>query len=345
MDDTTLPAAGQPGAPQTTRRGAWPYALAGALALEAAGLRLAAAAPEAGGAPAVAGQAPGLPDFPIVDGHVHLWDLRRTAVPWVRGNAVLDRSYGPADLSQQAGDVALGALVYVEVGAAPQYTLLEADWVVEQAARDGRIQGMVAYAPVEYGEVVRPYLDALISRGPLVKGVRRGWQGGDPRLPISDDFVRGVQILGEYGLSFDVLARSPEETASAIRLVERVPGTRIVLDHLLKPDIKQGALEPWRTQLRELAAFPNVSAKISGLVTEADQQNWTPADLAPYVEHALTVFGEDRVVFGGDWPVALQASTYPRWVATLSGLTAGLSPAARRKLFAENARRFYRLPT
>jgi L-fuconolactonase len=321
-----------------------PEAGAGALALEAGGLHAVGAAPLPGGAPTAARQTPGLPDFPIVDGHVHLWDLTRTAVPWVRGNAVLGRSYLPADLGQQAGDVALGAIVYVEVGAAPQYTLLEADWLVEQAARDGRIQGMVAFAPVEYGEVVRPYLDALVARGPLIKGVRRGWQGGDPRLSVSDDFVRGVQILGEYGLSFDVLAKAPEETASAVRLIARVPGTRFMLDHLLKPDIRQGALEPWRTQLRELAAFPNVYAKISGLVTEADQQSWTPADLAPYVEHALSVFGEDRVVFGGDWPVALQASTYPRWVETLSGLTAGLSPAARRKLFAENARRFYRLP-
>jgi L-fuconolactonase len=279
-----------------------------------------------------------------VDAHVHLWDLARTAVPWVRGNPVLDQSYGPQAFAEHAAGVPVGGIVYVEVGAAPQYTLLEIDWVVEQAARDGRIQGLVAFAPVEYGEVVRTYLDALVGRGPLVKGVRRGWQGGDPSLPLRPEFVRGVQLLGEYGLSFDVLAKGPAETESAIALAGRCPGTAFILDHLLKPDIRQGTLDPWRGQMEQLAALPNVYAKISGLVTEADQERWTPGDLAPYVEHALAVFGEDRVVFGGDWPVALQATTYPRWVDTLGTLAGRLTPVARRKLFAENARRFYRLP-
>jgi L-fuconolactonase len=93
-----------------------------------------------------------------------------------------------------------------------------------------------------------------------------------------------------------------------------------------------------------LAAFPNVLCKVSGMVTEADHQRWTPDDLKPYVEHVLAAFGEDRVVFGGDWPVAYQAARYRRWVETLDSLTAGLSEPAKRKLWAENARRFYRLP-
>jgi L-fuconolactonase len=102
-------------------------------------------------------------------------------------------------------------------------------------------------------------------------------------------------------------------------------------------------LDPWREHLAQLAALPNVWCKISGLVTEADHHGWTPEDLAPYLAHALRVFGEDRVVFGGDWPVLLLAASYDRWVETLDGLTQHMSPVARRKLWKDNARQFYRL--
>jgi L-fuconolactonase len=128
-----------------------------------------------------------------------------------------------------------------------------------------------------------------------------------------------------------------------IELVRRCPDTSFILDHIGKPHIKDRLLDPWREQIAELAALPNVSCKISGLVTEADPERWTTDDLAPYVAHVLEVFGEDRVVFGGDWPVALLASSYRRWVEALDALTTHLAPQAERKLWAENARRFYRL--
>jgi L-fuconolactonase len=130
--------------------------------------------------------------------------------------------------------------------------------------------------------------------------------------------------------------------ASVIELVRRCPKISFILDHIGKPDIKQHVLDPWRAQMRELAALPNVICKISGAVTEADHDRWTAENLRPYIEHALDVFGEDRVAFGGDWPVVLLASSYQRWVETLDGLTIGLSEAAKRKLWAENAKRFYR---
>jgi L-fuconolactonase len=116
-----------------------------------------------------------------------------------------------------------------------------------------------------------------------------------------------------------------------------------MLDHIAKPNIQEHLLDPWREQMRKLAALPNVVCKVSGMVTEADHANWKPEDLAPYVAHVLEVFGEDRVAFGGDWPVVLLASPYRRWVETLDALSAHLSAEAKRKLWAENARRFYRL--
>jgi L-fuconolactonase len=116
-----------------------------------------------------------------------------------------------------------------------------------------------------------------------------------------------------------------------------------MLDHIGKPGIAAGFRQPWQAQIEELAALPNVMCKVSGLVTEADLEHWRQEDLAPYVAHILAAFGEDRVAFGSDWPVVLLAAEYHRWVETLAELTSHLSPAAQKKLWADNARRFYRL--
>ncbi|MBC8163237.1 MAG: amidohydrolase family protein, partial [Roseiflexaceae bacterium] len=199
------------------------------------------------------------------------------------------------------------------------------------------------FAPVEHGARLRGYLDALVATSPLIKGVRRMLQG-EPhaKICLAPDFVQGVRLLAQYGLSFDICVKH-DQLAPVTELARRCPDTQFMLDHAGKPDIKSGVLDPWREEIAALAALPNVMCKISGLVTEADHTAWTTDQLAPYVAYALAQFGEDRVAFGGDWPVALLASPYPRWVETLDGLTAHLPEAVRRKLWAENARRFYQL--
>jgi L-fuconolactonase len=283
-----------------------------------------------------------VPDLPIVDTHVHLWDPARFRIPWVDGNALLDRPYGLREFGAAVAGLEVQGLVFIQAEVAESYALLEAQWVAGLAAQDQRIRGIVPYAPLEYGDRARAFLEALLAVGPLVKGVRRLLQGLPVEYCLQPAFVRGVQLLPEYGLSFDLCIRR-QHLASAVRLVQQCPNTRFILDHIAKPDIAAGVLDPWRQQLQQLAACPNVSCKISGVVTEADQQRWTPQDIAPYVLHTLEVFGEDRVAFGSDWPVVLQAATYRRWVETLDELTTGISEEARRKLWAENAKRFYRL--
>jgi L-fuconolactonase len=283
-------------------------------------------------------------DISAVDAHVHLWDTSYFPVPWIVGNPVLDQAYVLDDYQAHTAGLGIKAIVYVEVAIASEYTLLEADWVVARAAENPLIQGMVAYAPLEYGERVRSYLDALVTRGPLIKGVRRGLPSPTDTKFDHPSFIRGIQILSEYGLSFDILGKGTAHLDKAIEIAKAAPDTSLMIDHLLKPDIKQHTLDPWRAQMTQLASFPNVSTKISGIITEADPKNWTPEDLQPYVAHALNAFGEDRVVYGGDWPPVLTAAPYARWFETLDNLTAGLSPQAKRKLFGDNARRFYRLP-
>ncbi len=236
-------------------------------------------------------------------------------------------------------------MVYVQAAWASEYSLLEADYVTSLAAHDPLVQGMVAYAPLEYGEQVRSYLDSLMVHGTFIKGVRRGLPSpSDTTFPM-DRFIRGIQILPEYGLSFDILGKGTPHLDMAIKIAQSAPNTKLIIDHLLKPFIKEHQFEPWHTQMAQLASFPNVYTKISGLATEADQANWTADDLKPYVDDAIKLFGEDRVVFGGDWPPILIAnSTYARWVQTAMDLTASLGASGQRKLFGDNARIFYRLP-
>jgi len=284
-----------------------------------------------------------MPEVPVVDSHVHLWDPTHFAMPWLAGDPIIDVPFGPADYRQHTAGVPVEAYVYLEVDVAPYYALLEAQWAAARAAEDPRLQAIVAHAPLEYGERCRAYLDALVGVSPLVKGIRRLLQGeSDPEFCLQADFVRGVKLLPDYGLSFDLCIRHTQLPA-IIALVRQCPQVDFVLDHIGKPEIAAHRLDPWREGIRNLAAFPNVSCKMSGFVTEADAAHWTPDDLAPYAAHILESFGEDRVMFGGDWPVVLRASSYRRWVDTLDALTAGLSDTARRKLWADNARRFYRL--
>ncbi len=281
-----------------------------------------------------------MPDGPVIDSHVHLWDPQRFRMPWLDDNAQLNRALGSNEFSLDSDGLGVEAVVYVQVDVTPAYGLLEARWATEQGAL---VAGIVAWAPIEDGATASSYLDALLTIDPRIKGVRRLIQSEtDPEFQIRPDFLEGLRLLPRYGLSFDICIRH-DQLARSIQMVRACPETFFVLDHLAKPNVKAGQLEPWRDQITELAELPNVVCKVSGLVNEADRTHWTVADLKPYVLHVLEAFGEDRVLFGGDWPVVTMAASYRRWVTSLDHLTPHLSPNVRRKLWADNARRVYRL--
>lgn len=281
--------------------------------------------------------------LPIIDAHVHLWDPVHFRLPWLDSNALLNQRYLLDAYRAHTAGLPIEGMVYVQVDVAPAYALLEAHFVAGLAQHESRIGAIVAWAPLEDGDRARSYLDALVSISPLIKGVRRIVQSEpDANFSLRPDFVRGVQLLPAHGLTCDICINHTQ-LAATIALVRQCPEVVFMLDHSGKPAIATGQVEPWRAQMSELAALPNVLCKLSGMVTEADYQHWTVEQLAPYVQHVLAVFGEDRVVFGGDWPVVLLAAEYRRWVDALDALTASLPEAARRKLWAENARRFYRL--
>jgi L-fuconolactonase len=277
---------------------------------------------------------------PIVDSHVHLWDPQRFRMPWLDDLDALRRPFGLETFAEHARGLNVREIVYVQVDTTPAYGFLEARWAARQ---DPQVAGVVAWAPMDDGRVAATYLESLKELGPRIKGVRRLFQSEpDPDVLVAPDLLRGLRLLPEYDLSFDICIRH-QQLPCTLEMVRACPETQFILDHLGKPDVRAGLLDPWREHVAALAELPNVVCKVSGLVTEADHARWTAGDLEPYVAHVLQVFGEDRVLFGGDWPVVTLAAEYGNWVTTLEQLTSNLSATARQKLWADNARRIYRL--
>jgi L-fuconolactonase len=239
--------------------------------------------------------------------------------------------------------VAVDKLVFVEVDVAPGQHLDEARWVAETAKADPRIQAIVASVPLEKGAAAETDIAALAEK-PLARGVRRLIQPhvAEPGWCLKPDFVSGVKLLSKYGLSFDICILHPQ-MGDAIELVRRCPEVSFILDHIGKPGIRAGIREPWWGQIKELAELPNVSCKISGVVTEADHKAWTYDQVAPYIERAIECFGFDRVMFGGDWPVCELATGYENWVSTLDRVLAKVARAELENLYRNNAIMAYRL--
>ncbi len=254
----------------------------------------------------------------------------------------LNRAWEPPDFSAASEGLSIEGIVFVECGREAAQNLAEAAWVTELARADSRILGIVAHAAVEIGAAVRPDL-AVLARNPLVKGVRRLLQDEtESGFCLRPAFVEGVRALAEFGLSFDLCLYHPQ-MPDAIELVRRCPDVTFVLDHVGKPAIREGRLDPWRGHMRELAALPNVWCKISGMTTEADIGRWRSEDLRPYIDHSLECFGFTRSVYGGDWPVATLATPYSRWLGEVQAAVRGVPEEDQRDLFMRNAARCYRL--
>ena len=281
-----------------------------------------------------------LPDFPIIDAHLHLYDPARLSYPWMRDVPKLNTRHMPEDYRAATGRVEVEAAVFVEVDAAPDQKLAEARFVSDLAESEPFVAGIVAAIALDAGS------DELAQARPLPKlrGIRNLIERHteEPGWCLREDFVAGVQSLAAMDLSFDLCLKHPQ-LADATELVRRCPDVRFVLDHIGKPGIRDGLTEPWTQEMTALAALPNVWCKISGVVTEADHADWTEAEIAPYVAHALDAFGYERCMFGGDWPVSELATRYERWVALVDTMTQSATPVERRKLFRDTAIGFYRL--
>lgn len=277
----------------------------------------------------------------VIDTHAHFWDVKTLEYPWIEPGSVFDRTCLPQDYRRAAADIPIGGIIFIECDTHARCCLREARWAQELAAVDPRIQGIVARVPLTGNPNVAADLDALATL-PLLKGIRDNIQSHPPGFAIRSTFVRGVRQIARRGLHFELCLRHGQ-LGETLELVRRCPEARFVLDHCAKPDIRRGGREPWASQIRAMAALPNVVCKISGLVTEADWEAWRPEDILWYARQAADAFGPERIMFGSDWPVNEAAGGFVKWYRVAASLTDSWSTAQRESFFCRNAERVYRL--
>jgi len=286
--------------------------------------------------------------LPIVDTHQHLWDLSRFDLPWTKGEEVasLNRSYLMSDYLRATEGLNIVKAVYMEVDVHPSQQAQEAKYVLD-IIRQGNtptVAAVISGRP--NSEEFRAYIEPF-AKEPEIKGVRQVLHVGSTPAGycLQPQFVKGIQLLGELGLSFDLCMRAGE-IVDAVKLVDQCPKTRFIVDHCgnLSVQSKDPALrERWKKGMSELAQRENVVCKISGIVASAKPGAWTADDLAPNIHFSLETFGKERVMFGGDWPVCTLAASYRQWLDALKKIVSDWSEADRRKLFHDNAVRFYGL--
>jgi L-fuconolactonase len=296
-------------------------------------------------------------DLPIIDTHQHLWDLERLPVHWVeRAKPVLRRSFVTKDYLVATRGQHVVKAVYMEVDVKPHLHRKEVQLVTElcKSPEHPTVAAVIGGRPNEpsFASYARE-----MAQNPFVRGVRQVLHGSEtPKgFCLQQQFVRSMQLLGELGLSYDICLR-PGELGDAVPLVDQCPDTRFIVDHCGNADPKAFTPaerppnarpshdpEQWKRDIAALADRPNVICKISGIVANAPQPDWTADHLAPIVNHCLDEFGPDRVVFGSDWPVCLMGAELADWIAALRHIIRQRPIEQQRKLLCDNAESFYRL--
>jgi len=272
-----------------------------------------------------------------IDAHHHFWHYNTRDYGWISDEmAVLRRDFLPADLKPVLDGAGIDRVVSVQA----RQCVEETEWLLSLAEQNDFIAGVVGWLPI-----ASPEFPALLERfaaNPKLRALRHVVQDEpDDRFILGDDFNRGVDRILATGLVYDILIFE-RHLPYAIEFVRRhSPEQVFVLDHIAKPKIAAGELQPWADNLRKLAAFPNVFCKLSGLVTEADIRSWTPQQLRPYMETVIDAFGPDRVMFGSDWPVCTCATTYARWRGVVGDFIASLSEHEQAQIMGGTALKAY----
>jgi L-fuconolactonase len=272
-----------------------------------------------------------------IDGHQHFWRYDAQNYSWIDPASAVARDFVPADLEPELAAGGIQGTVVVEA----RSQIAETEALLAYAEQTSFVRGIVGWLPLVdsgVGELIERY-----AANAKLRGLRHAIAAeADAEFMFRQDFNSGVAHLAGAGLRFDLLL-IPPLLRRASSFVDAHPRQIFILDHFAKPLIRDRRLEPWATDLRELAKRPNVYCKVSGLVTEADHQNWTPADLRPYLDVALDAFTPRRLMFGSDWPMCLLATTYDRWLATAHDWAASLSSDEQDRIFGGTAIEAYGL--
>lgn len=273
-----------------------------------------------------------------IDAHQHFWEYHRVRDAWITEEmAAIRRNFLPDDLKFVLGANGVSGCVAVQTDSSEE----ETHFLLELAEQYTFIKGVVGWVDLQAANVA----DRLryFSRFPKLKGFRHIVQGEqDPRFLLRPAFLHGVESLGTFGYTYDLLIR-PHQLEAAIEFVRAIPSQPLVIDHLAKPYIQAGEREPWATQLSAIAQYPHVYCKLSGMVTEADWRAWKPVDFQFYIRHILHVFGPKRVMFGSDWPVCLVAADYAQVAELVSEAIGDLTEDDQQSIWYQSATDFYGL--
>ena len=277
----------------------------------------------------------------VVDAHHHFWDPSRADYPWMTDElAAIRRRFGPEDLAPLAARAGVNRTILVQT----RSSLDETREFLATAFANDFVAGVVGWVDLTDPAVAEAI--AELADGPggtSLVGIRHQVHDEpDPAWLLRGEVDRGIATVGAAGLVYDLLVR-PRELPAALENVRAHPDVAFVIDHLAKPPIRAGELEPWLSLMRPFGELDNVACKVSGLVTEADWHDWKVDDLRPFVDAALEIFGADRLMFGSDWPVCLLAATYADVVEAARSATAELSSDEHDELFGGTARRVYGL--
>ena len=274
----------------------------------------------------------------VIDSHQHFWSYSPQEYPWIGDRMKrLQRDFLPEHLAAEIKAAGVDGVVSVQA----RQTVGETSWLLDLAAKNDIIKGVVGWVPLVEADV-RRHLETF-ARQPKFKAVRHVLQDEpDDALMLSAEFNRGIDALHEFGLRYDILIFE-RHLPGAIKFVDRHPKQVFVLDHVAKPRVKDAVISPWRENVKELAKRPNVACKVSGMATEADWGAWTPQQLKPYFDVVLEAFGPQRLMFGSDWPVCLAAVEYARWVETVRDWAKPLSDGERGRLMGGTAVEVYGL--
>lgn len=274
----------------------------------------------------------------IIDSHQHFWQVGHFDYPWMSSEVeVLYQNYLPSQLEPILKECGVGQTILVQAS----NSLAETYWLLSLAERRPFIAGVVGWVDLKDPEV-EPELEVL-TVNPKFKGVRHLVESerSDDWL-VEPSVLKGLRVLEKHRVPYDLLVHT-RHLKHVKAVAEACPNLRLVIDHMAKPPIASREVADWARALKEVSAYPNISCKLSGLVTEANQTAWTAEDLRPYIERALELFGPKRMMFGSDWPVCLLASSYLRVLESFQSLLADLVEEDRNCIFGDNVREFYRL--
>ncbi|MFT3935739.1 MAG: amidohydrolase family protein [Chitinophagaceae bacterium] len=281
---------------------------------------------------------------PIVDTHVHIWDLERAEYDWLKHDtSILKRSYSLNDLEPARNNTQVKAGVLVQAAGNEKDTAL----MLEAAAKHDWIKGVVAWLPLMQPDETARLLEEKYLREKYFKGVRHQIHDEpDARWLLQPAVIESLQLLASHNIPYDLVGIKPAHIETALEVAERVPGLRMVFDHLNQPPIAaKEKFGPWGELMKIAASHKNFYAKISGLGTASGNfTNWTADDIKPYIEFALNTFGVPRCFCGGDWPVSLLAGAYQQvWQAYGEVLSQLLNTEEKAQVFYTNAKDFYQL--